>query len=199
MTTHGRLSALSLVAVALVMAAGSANAATIFDFKFDGSGGGPDGTVGNPIIGTGSFVSPVDLSVGNYALSSLPGFSVQFSFGPDTFSVADIKTPIWQIAVEISKFGSGERLIFTENAHPGDGGPEGGSLDLVNPQFAALSFEPTRAGFGHNLYWASFTDGNYGNYLAVSAVPLPGGFPMFAAALLGLVGIGVKARREIGP
>ncbi len=33
--------------------------------------------------------------------------------------------------------------------------------------------------------------------VSVSAVPLPASLPMFSAALLGLVGVGVKARRKI--
>lgn len=192
MITRGKLSVVSLIAVALSIGASSANAATTFDFQFDASGGGPDGTIRNPIIGTGSFVSPVDLSVGTYALSSLQGFSLQFSFGSDTFSVADIKTPTYDVAVEISKFGSGERMVFTENGPSGDSGPNGGSLDLTNAELAQISFEPTRVG-GHNLYWASFTDSNYGNYLAVSAVPVPASLPMFSAALLCLAGLGMRS------
>ena len=40
--------------------------------------------------------------------------------------------------------------------------------------------------------WETFTDQG-----TISAVPLPASLPMFSAALLGLLGIGVKARRNI--
>ena len=39
--------------------------------------------------------------------------------------------------------------------------------------------------------------GNGGVSVSVSAVPLPASLPMFSAALLGLVGVGMKARRKL--
>ena len=47
-------------------------------------------------------------------------------------------------------------------------------------------------------YTGNIVSGNAGSWTPeVSAVPLPASLPMFATALLGLVGIGVKARRKV--
>jgi hypothetical protein len=177
---------------------GYASAATTFHFQFDDSGGGPDGTVTPPIVGEGTFVSPVDLAPGTYDLSSLTGFSMDFSFpSTTTFSTADIVTPVDEVAITITQFAPAvERLIFTESGPPPccDGGPLSGSLDLVNPSGFGLSFEPTAFG-GNNLYVALDPIGNeldFGNYLALSrtnsVVPE---LPTWAMMLLGLAGLGV--------
>jgi hypothetical protein len=97
------------------------------------------------------------------------------------------------VAVDITQAGSQERLVFTETASPdADGGPAGGSLDLVHAGSELLTFEPTSAG-GHNLY-AEFgpTNFNFGNYLALS-VPEP---TTWATMLLGLGLAGVMLRRR---
>jgi len=61
-----------IAALALtVLPAFTASAATTFSFEFDDTGAvGAPGTV-TPPIGTGTFVSPIDLSPGTYDLSSL--------------------------------------------------------------------------------------------------------------------------------
>ena len=97
-----------IAALALtVLPAFTASAATTFSFEFDNTG---------PIVGTGTFVSPIDLSPGTYDLSSLGLFSVEFSFGPlpeDEFSTMDIVTPLDQGAIKITPFAPGvERLVF---------------------------------------------------------------------------------------
>ena len=105
----------------------------------------------------------------------------------------DAATPIDGVAVDITQAGSQERLVFTETASPdADGGPAGGSLDLVHAGSELLTFEPTYAG-GHNLY-AEFgpTNFNFGNYLALS-VPEP---TTWATMLLGLGLAGVMLRRR---
>lgn len=185
-------------ALALATAIGSSNAqaATTFNFSFDNNGPlEPDGTVGLPLVADGTFVSPVDLTPGTYALSSLPGFTLSFDFSGDTFSEADIETPISDVAVTITNHGGGERLVFTENPPGGDTGPFAGSLDLVNSSGSDLTFEPTFAG-GHNLYAEIDGDSgaqNFGNYLALAggAVPEPAGWAMM---LIGLGGLGMVLR-----
>jgi hypothetical protein len=179
-----------------VSASIGANAATTFNFQFDNSGGGPDGTISPPLVGSGTFVSPIDLGVGQFALSSLPGFSIQFTFGADTFSATDIATPINEVAVLISQFGSQERLVFTENGQ-GDSGPVGGSLDLVNSVSDAMSFEPTAAG-GHTQYVEGSLNNPgptfIGNYLALSSpVPEPATWAMM---LIGFAGLGYGSIRR---
>lgn len=184
-----------VVALGLTVATScTASAATTFSFQFDDSGGGPDGTVSPPIIGTGTFVSPVDLSPGTYALSSLTGFSIGFAFPLETaFSTSDIATPIDEVAVTITRAGPGvERLIFTENGSPPccDNGPLGGSLDLVNSDGYDLSFEPTSFG-GNNLYVALNPVGELysGNYLALSvtsSVPEPSSWAMIVIGFIGI-------------
>jgi len=191
-----RLTHLFIAALACIGLAGTAHAATTFDFQFDNSGGSEaDGTISTPLVGTGTFISPVDLGVGQYALSSLPGFSVQFNIGSDAFGTADIATPIGQVAVDITQFGQQLRVVFTENGSPADGGPHGGSLDLVNGGGDAVSFEPSSAG-GHNLYFATANadvPGLFGNYLGLSAAPEPSSFALLSA---GLAGFGFLRRRR---
>lgn len=180
-------------AVVALGVSSAAGAATTFDFFFDNSGGGADGSIGTPIVGTGSFVSPVDLGVGVYALSSLPGFSVQFTFGADSFATGDIATPISEVAVSITQAGSQERLVFTENGVPADGGPFDGALDLVNGAGDGLSFAPSIV--GNYLYGESGTNQYSGNYLALSpgigAIPEPAAWAMM---LVGFGGLGAAMR-----
>jgi hypothetical protein len=182
------------VVIALGMSS-EASAATTFDFLFDNSGsGGADGTIGTPIVGGGTFISPVDLGVGLYALSSLPGFSVQFTFGSEIFATSDIATPISEVAVSITQVGSQERLVFTENGTPADGGPFGGALDLVNAAADDLSFAPSS--IGGNLYQESGVNQYLGNYLALSQAPTTG-VPepaTWAMMLLGFGGLGALMR-----
>ena len=113
------------VALALTLAVSAPNlahAANTFQFLFDDSGGGPDGTIGVPVAGNGSFVSPFDLLPGTYALSSLTGFTMSFAFGDQIFYGSDIVTPINEVAVEIIPEGATtERLVFVENGSPTDG------------------------------------------------------------------------------
>jgi hypothetical protein len=187
---------LSVVTAAIALGiSSSASAATKFNFQFDNSGGGSDGTIGTPIVGSGTFISPIDLGVGQYALSSLAGFSLKFTFGSEVFSTSDIATPTDEVAVSITQLGSLERLVFTENGSTADGGPFGGSLDLVNSETDGLSFEPTAAG-GHNLYQESGANGNLGNYLALSAtVPEPATWAMMLGGFGGL-GMVIRGSRR---
>jgi hypothetical protein len=166
----------------------SVNAATTYNFLFDDTGGGPDGTIGTPIVGFGNFASPFDLAPGIYALSSLAGFSMNFAFGPETFLTSDIATPIDEVAVEITNYdATRDRLVFIENGSPGDGGPFEGALDLVDSAGNVLSFEPTSQG-GHNLYFEAGSSSFLGNYLALSgSAPEPA---TWALLLLGFMGIG---------
>ena len=62
-------------ALALAAVAGAANATT-FTFRFDNNLGEPDGTIGTPIVGTGTFATSEVLTPGLYALTSLPDFSM---------------------------------------------------------------------------------------------------------------------------
>jgi hypothetical protein len=191
--------ALAAVVLSLSVMAGGANAATAttFNFRFDNNGSNEaDGTIGTPKVGTGTFISPVGLGVGQYALTSLAGFSLSFTFGADTFSTSDVATPLDGVAVDITQAGAQERLVFTETASSdADGGPFNGSLDLVSTEPAALTFEPTFAG-GHNLY-AEFgpPNTNFGNYLALS-VPEPTTWAMMLLGL-GLAGAALRRRRPM--
>jgi len=185
-TMKKNLMASLAVAAGLGLAAG-ANAATIFNFNFDNGGfGGADGTIASPVIGNGTFISPIDLGVGTYALTSLPGFSLQFTFGSVTFGTSNITTPIGEVAVQITQLGTDERLVFTENGSPADGGPSGGSIDLDNGT-DSLTFEPSSFG-GHNLYQLFTPDSHdTGNYLALAPEPASLALMGGSVALLGLI------------
>lgn len=185
---------LALALTLAVSAPNLANAANTFQFLFDDTGGGPDGTIG-PVIGHGSFVSPFNLVPGTYALSSLTGFTMIFSFGPEVFLSSDIVTPIDEVAVEITADGATtERLIFVENGSPSDGGPFAGALELVNSDANILTFAP-RDIEGHNTY---FLIGDFqlgGNYLALSgSVPEP---PTWALILLAFGGLGLSVGKRL--
>jgi hypothetical protein len=54
----------AITALAFSAAAMPALAATAFLFLFDNSGGGPDGTIGAPIVGRGFFTTPETLTPG---------------------------------------------------------------------------------------------------------------------------------------
>jgi hypothetical protein len=73
-----------------------AQAASIFNIEFDGQSlAVGDGPLVGPIIGNGTFISPFELNPGTYDLSSLTGFSLNFSFlNGQVYSTSDIQTPL---------------------------------------------------------------------------------------------------------
>ena len=186
---RSRLVLAFLAATAALSSAGQA--ATSFTFQFDNNGfGTPRGQVQPPIVGTGNFTTSDNLVAGTYALTSLTDFTVSFSFANGaTFTQADIATPIGQVAVRISNYsGGGLRLQFTENGSPANGGPAGGSLDLVSSS-GLLTFEPSYNG-GNDFY---FSTPFIGNYLALNAVPEPGSWALMIAGF-GLAGAAMRRR-----
>jgi hypothetical protein len=191
-----KMKLVALAAAAMAMS-GAAHAATTFTFTFDNGGSSePDGTVTPPYFGTGTFTSPVNLTPGVYALTSLPGFTVNFTVGGANFTNINITTPISEVAVDVVAFGSGERLWFTENGSPADGGPYGGSLDLTGDG-TDLTFEPSYYG-GHNLYQSNGGDPDFlfGNYLALSGTPEPWTWSLMLLGL-GAIGAALRGRREV--
>jgi hypothetical protein len=185
-----------LIVAACAAAAVPAQAATQFDFQFDNAGIFTDeglvihdGPLDPPIVGTGTFTSPTDLAAGTYDLTSLPGFSVTFTFvNGDTFTTSDIDTPLTGVAITVVDLGGGvQRLFFTESGGGGsDGGPHAGSLDLDNAT-SFLSFSP--ASFGNFLY----IEGSYsGRYHALASVPE---LSTWAMMLMGFGAVGFSLRR----
>ena len=181
-----------LLAAVLPFAATPAAAVTVFNFQFDASGFfPPDDVLAPPIVGTGTFTSPIDLTAGTYDLSALAGFGLTFSFlDGNSYSAADISTPLSGVAVQIADVGGGvERLFFVETGAPGsDGGPHSGVLDLDDGS-NFLSFAPSF--FGTFVYQET---GSAGRYVALSAAPVPEP-STWALMMLGFGMIGVAFRR----
>lgn len=169
-----------------VLAPVAVQAATVFGFQFNQN---------SSLVGSGTFVSPIDLAPGTYDLSSLNGFSVDFSFiNGRSYTTENITTPLTGAAVRITDIGGGiERLFFTEGSGPGvNGGGVSGALDLFNGQ-NVLSFEPTFFG-GNTFFNESSPNGGFffGEYTALSiTVPEP-----TTVALLGLGLLGFAASRR---
>lgn len=150
-----------------------------FTFQFDAT---PDGTVTAPIVGTGTFTFTTDPGNGTFGLAAFGTTQFSFIFGTETFSEANILTPLNNLLLRISE-ASGVRYL---NFGGSGGGPFNGSLDLINGFAANLSFQP---GFG-SLY---FQDGSYGTYEAtLDTVPEPATSMLLGA---GLAVLAVLSRR----
>ena len=181
----------------LLSTATPAAATTSFSFQFDSAGvPAPEGPLVPPIVGSGTFVSPVNLNAGTYDLSALAGFQLHFNFlDGNSYSNSDISTPLSGLAIQIMDVGDGtERLFFVESGAPGsDGGPHGGALDLDNGM-NFLSFAPSS--FGSYLYQES---GASGQYLALgSAVPEPSTWAMMLLGF-GVIGFAMRSKRTLSP
>src|SRR5947209_9358800 len=120
--------ALAVIAAGLLIAATSLRADTTFSFQFDnqginGANASTDGPIIPPLVGTGMFVSPLNLAPGTYALSSLIGFTMSFTFANgDSYTQANIATPITGVSVRIVSFRGGQRLFFTASGRTGSDG-----------------------------------------------------------------------------
>ncbi len=193
------LKAVVLIAAVTIAAAAPASAATNFTFQFDGVGLFDDdfmplgdGPITPPVIGSGSFTSATDLAPGTYDLSSLSGFTFTVTVNGDTYTDADITTPLDGVSIRITDVGGGiERLFFTESGTAdSNAGLNGGSLDLSDGT-NFLSFEPSSFG-GNYLYQET---GSAGRYLALStaAVPEPSTWAMMVLGF-GALGFGLRRR-----
>ena len=178
---------------ACLAGSGAAHASTTFNIQLDNEGFTlGDGPLVPPIIGTGTFTSPVDLQPGTYALPTLPGFLLTFNIDGDSYDQTDITTPLSGVAVQIVQSGGQERLFFTESTGAGqDGGPHAGALDLDDPVTNTyVSFEPTSQG-GNFLYKEGLESQPFGNvsgrYLALSPsrtlLPEPSALALLATGI----------------
>ncbi len=123
-----------------------ASQALTFNFEFDAAGDGLP--LDPPIVGTGTFSFDGDPGDGTFALTSLPNFDFFFDFNGDTFSNANIATPVSEVLVVISTSGS-DRVVNFSNTNDFGSGPDEGSIDfenLDNLSETFLTFEPPGLG-----------------------------------------------------
>ena len=187
-----RLSVLALILA--MMFAGSASAA-MFSILYDDF---DDQTIGtNNIVGSGMFSYDGPIVLGAFSLGSLTGigFSATFDSG-ESYGTVDIDTDLFASGIFVYDAGAGNfGMVFT-----GFGGILDGSFDLSNGAGGGLSHEPTDSIFETigccggdgvtNLYGSEVY---FGDYQALSAVPIPAAAWLFGSGLLGLIGI---ARRK---
>ena len=183
-----------LALILAMMFAGSASAA-MFSILYDDF---DDQTIGtNNIVGSGMFSYDGPIVLGAFSLGSLTGigFSATFDSG-ESYGTVDIDTDLFASGIFVYDAGAGNfGMVFT-----GFGGILDGSFDLSNGAGGGLSHEPTDSIFETigccggdgvtNLYGSEVY---FGDYQALSAVPIPAAAWLFGSGLLGLIGI---ARRK---
>jgi len=167
--------------------ASPAQADAVFSFGFDAIA---DGTLSAPLVGTGTFSFATDPGDGTFALTSLGAFSMSFTFGGNTYTDADITTPLGEVLVVLATGGPDRTLKFS-NTNGFGSGTFGGSLDFVNA-VGDLSLSPPSAGLG--LYFEENGQFFFGDYLGVQ-VPEPSMAVLMAVGIAGLA-LWVRSRRR---
>jgi hypothetical protein len=140
----------SIVAVTVIGASPLKSQALTLDFTFDNT---PNGTVTDPIVGTGTFSFDGDIVDGTVALTSLANFDFSFNFvNGSSFTNTDISTPLANVLVNIATIGS-DRFVKFGGLR---GGRFGGSIDFFNAS-NFLTFEPNFGSlYGSNNYFGTY-------------------------------------------
>ena len=179
----------SVVAVTVLSATPLKSQALTFDFSFDNS---PNGTVTDPIVGTGTFSFDGDPGNGTFALASLANYNFSFNFNNGlSFTNTDISTPVADVLVRIATNGT-DRVVNFGGSRTG---PFTGSIDFTNAS-GGLSFEPD---FG-TLYFN--TGGNFGTYQGIisqNPTPVPEPTSMLGLLAASLVGVVAKSKKQAQP
>jgi hypothetical protein len=157
--------------------------ALTFNFEFDNTPDGT-GTVTPPFVGTGTFSFDGDPGDGDFALTSLPNFNFSFNIGANTFTNANIATPVANVLVRIATVGSDRFVNFGGSG----GGPNNGSIDFSGP--GILTFQPN---FGSLYFSAPF----FGTYQGIAVTDTPAvPEPATVLGLLSIAGVGLLSKRQ---
>ena len=188
MKTLLRTSVLVVVTAAcLLLVQSRVNAGMIFSVVFDDTF---DSTLTPPFVGSGTLSFDDNLPDGSYLLNGLTNLAISFTFGVETFTLADL-VGADPLALSVAIFNSGTDFYF-------DGPPStffGGAADFVNSNGAILSTQPNDFGPPPwNLYFFSLPGGTGGFAGTYGAVPEPG--TMTLCGVFGLMAAMTAWRRK---
>ena len=178
------------VVVLSAMISPVAKAQILFNFEFNKSS---DATLATPIIGTGTFSLNVDPGDGTFDYNVLDAPTSSFTLYGINFTNDDLVSDPSLTTVILSTEGNLRRIQFSDTG-AGGGGPYGGSIDFQDVGGDSISFEPSYAGQGLNLYTFNNLLGTYQGL--TQATPEPGSVAFLIGFGVTAAGMALKRRRR---